>query len=252
MPAPGSFRTLPFTHYKPQFVTAQQKIIIITGASRGIGYDTALQLLKQENTVVVALARDAERLQALRAAAGTDRLQWLVQDITREPGPELLQRLSQYGPISGLINNAGLLINAPFTELTAQNWQDLFAVNVLGPAALIRLLSDHFAPGAHIVNIGSMGGYQGSSKFPGLSGYSAAKAALATLTECLAEEWKERGIRVNCLALGAVQTEMLAAAFPGYEAPLSSDEMAAFLAYFVREGHRYFNGKVLPVSVSTP
>ena len=97
-----------------------------------------------------------------------------------------------------------------------------------------------------------MGGFQGSSKFPGLSAYSASKAALANLTECLAEELKEKNICANCLALGAVQTEMLETAFPGYVAPVKSREMASFIAYFATRGHQFYNGKILPVSVSTP
>ena len=97
-----------------------------------------------------------------------------------------------------------------------------------------------------------MAGFQGSSKFSGLSYYSASKAALASLTECLAEELKEVGIRVNALAIGAVQTEMLAEAFPGYEAPLDPPAMAEFMKWFTLEGATYFNGKILPVSLATP
>ena len=97
-----------------------------------------------------------------------------------------------------------------------------------------------------------MGGFQGSSKFPGLSLYSASKGAVAVLTEAMAEEFKDEGISVNCLALGAVQTEMLEEAFPGYKAPLSADEMGKYIAGFALTGNRYFNGKILPVSVSTP
>ena len=105
---------------------------------------------------------------------------------------------------------------------------------------------------AHIVNIGSMGGFQGSAKFKGLSLYSSSKGALAILSECLAEELKERKIFVNCLALGSAQTEMLSEAFPGYHAPLTAREMAGFVVDFATRGHRWFNGKVLPVAVSTP
>lgn len=97
-----------------------------------------------------------------------------------------------------------------------------------------------------------MGGFQGSAKFAGLSAYSSSKAALSGLTECLAEELKPNGISVNCLAIGAVQTEMLSKAFPGYKAPLSPAEMAGFIQYFALNGHRYFNGKILPVSITTP
>ena len=97
-----------------------------------------------------------------------------------------------------------------------------------------------------------MGGFQGSSKYRGLSYYSAAKAALSCLSECLAEEFREDGIIVNCLALGSVQTEMLEEAFPGYKAPVSAREMAELIADFAVKGSRFFNGKIIPVAFSNP
>jgi NAD(P)-dependent dehydrogenase (short-subunit alcohol dehydrogenase family) len=226
---------------------------LITGASAGIGRATALTLSNIPDVRVLAIARRQERLKQL-ADAGGDRLHYFAADLADAAATrDAIEWLSQYGPIDGLINNAGMLINKPFADLTDQNWESLFAINVLAPARLVRLLLPHFNPaGAHVVNVSSMGGYPGSAKFPGLSAYSATKGALSTLTECLAEELKDRKIFVNCLALGAVQTEMLAQAFPGYKAPLQDHEMADFFAYFVRHGHRFFNGKVLPVSVGTP
>jgi NAD(P)-dependent dehydrogenase (short-subunit alcohol dehydrogenase family) len=104
----------------------------------------------------------------------------------------------------------------------------------------------------HIVNIGSMGGYQGSVKFPGLSAYSASKAALHTLTECLALELNDLEIKVNCLAIGSAQTEMLETAFPGYQSPVMAFEMGKYIADFAITGHRFYNGKVLPVASTTP
>jgi NAD(P)-dependent dehydrogenase (short-subunit alcohol dehydrogenase family) len=106
--------------------------------------------------------------------------------------------------------------------------------------------------GSHIVNISSMGGFQGSSKYKGLSYYSASKSALACLTECLANEFSEYGISVNCLALGSVKTEMLDKAFPGYKAPVDAKEMAEFISDFALTGHKFFNGKILPVAVTNP
>jgi NAD(P)-dependent dehydrogenase (short-subunit alcohol dehydrogenase family) len=97
-----------------------------------------------------------------------------------------------------------------------------------------------------------MGGVQGTVKFPGLSAYSSSKAALAGLTECLAIEFQDKDIAVNCLALGAVQTEMLQEAFPGFKAPVSPDKMAEFIGNFVLTAHHFMNGKVLPISLSTP
>jgi len=106
--------------------------------------------------------------------------------------------------------------------------------------------------GSHIVNISSMGGFQGSAKYAGLSYYSASKAALACLTECLANEFKEYGISMNCLALGSVQTEMFEEAFPGYKAPVDVKQMAEFISGFALTGHKFFNGKILPVAVGNP
>jgi NAD(P)-dependent dehydrogenase (short-subunit alcohol dehydrogenase family) len=139
-----------------------------------------------------------------------------------------------------------------FSALSDEDFDDVFNINVKTVFKLSRALLSYFNTSAHIVNMSSMGGIQGSKKFPGLSLYSASKAAIAVLTEAMAEEFKERHISVNCLAFGAVQTEMFAEAFPGYAAPLQPDEMAGFVADFALNGHRYFNGKVLPVSLSTP
>ena len=105
---------------------------------------------------------------------------------------------------------------------------------------------------AHVVNISSMGGIQGSLKFRGLSAYSSSKGALITLTECLSEELKEEGIRVNCIALGSVETEMFSTAFPGMKASAKADEMGAWVGRFGIEGCIYFNGKTLPISIATP
>jgi NAD(P)-dependent dehydrogenase (short-subunit alcohol dehydrogenase family) len=228
------------------------KNIIITGASRGIGRDTALQLA-QDGHRVLALSRNEDALKALQKEAG-DNLHILPFDITSPDCRPLLEAVEDWGHIDALINNAGYLLNKPFHETTGTDWENVMGVNFYGPARLLQMLRPFLqaADKAHVLNIGSMGGYQGSSKFPGLLAYSVSKAAIATLTECLAEEWKESGVCVNCLALGAVQTEMLAEAFPGMQAPVSSEQMGSFLSYFALQGHYFFNGKVLPVSVSTP
>ena len=97
-----------------------------------------------------------------------------------------------------------------------------------------------------------MGGIQGSMKFAGLSAYSSSKGGVITLSELLAEEYKERGISFNVLALGAVQTEMLEEAFPGYQASLTAIEMANYIFDFTLKGNKYYNGKVLQVTTSNP
>ena len=158
------------------------------------------------------------------------------------------------GKVDALVNNAGQLIRKPFQQISTLEAKGLFDANFFAPAALIRtclpLMMDSELK--HVVNITSMAGYQGSSKFSGLSYYSASKSALGSLTECLAEELKEEGIKVNALAIGSVQTEMLAQAFPGLKAPVDPPRMAEYLNWFILEGAGFFNGKVLPVSLSTP
>jgi len=232
----------------------KQTTILITGASRGIGYDTVLELAKNPTNHVIALSRNEEKLGTLLAATTFNNIQTFPFDLANFEASILSAQLEDIPKIDVLINNAGLLVNRPFEELSLKDWRTIFDINLFGVVELIQNLLPKLiaAQSAHIVNIGSMGGVQGSSKFPGLSAYSASKAALANLTECLAEEFQEKNIKVNCLSLGAIQTEMLAEAFPGYEAPVTSASMATYLAWFALNGHQFHNGKIIPVAISTP
>ena len=221
------------------------KNIVVTGASRGIGRALVDVFLAQGHRVW-ALSRNISELSTLSG------VQAVSLDISKES--DVQQWVASCGNISFdvLVNNAGMLVNKPFAETTADDFEKVYKVNVFGVANLIRNLLPHFSQQAHIVNISSMGGINGTSKFPGLAAYSSSKGALGILTELLAEEFKDRDISVNALALGAVQTEMLAEAFPGYQAPVTADQMAVYIADFALTGHRFYNGKVLPLSSSTP
>lgn len=231
--------------------------IIVTGASRGIGNATVKAFAAMGDHKIIALARNGERLNALKKDCAGINPGAEVVDLAADLGQNefenvLLPVVEKAGGVDVLVNNAGKLINKPFDELNDEDFDELFNINVKSIFKIIKMLKPYFTDGSHIVNISSMGGFQGSSKFPGLSLYSASKGAVAVLTEAMAEEFKDEGISVNCLALGAVQTEMLEEAFPGYKAPLSADEMGKYIAGFALTGNRYFNGKILPVSVSTP
>lgn len=232
--------------------------IVITGASSGIGYEAVLSLIVNTENSVVALARSPDKLQLLSETAlalnPKCNLFTIDFDIIHDDYiDELIPFIKgSIGKADVLINNAGALINKPFEQLTQLDFVGMLQANFLGHVKMIQHMLPLLADGAHIVNIGSMGGYSGSVKFPGLSAYSASKAALATLTECLAIELAGRNIKANCLALGSAQTEMLAKAFPGYQSPLSASDMGKFVADFALTGHKFFNGKVLPVSVTTP
>lgn len=144
------------------------------------------------------------------------------------------------------------MVNKPFSELSLEDFKQSYDVNVFGVFSLTQAVLPFFKKSSHVVNISSMGGVQGSAKFPGLAAYSSSKGALITLTELLAEEFKQTGPSFNVLALGAVQTEMLEEAFPGYKAPLTATQMAQYIIDFSLTGNTFYNGKVLEVSSSTP
>ena len=221
--------------------------VVITGASRGIGYEL-VKLFLADGHRVLAISRNEEKLNTLERKGASV----LAFDLSLESYEPIISAVSAFGHIDVLINNAGALVNKPFRELTNDDIKYVYNVNVFSIIKLTRDLMPSFSGDAHIINISSVGGVQGSVKFPGLSVYSSSKGALTIITECLAEEFKETSYRFNTLALGAVQTEMLEEAFPGYKADVSPIQMANFIFKFAVEDGKLFNGKTVTVSSSTP
>jgi len=232
--------------------------IIITGAGRGIGYETTRHFYNQKGNFIIAVSRDICALQKLSESGSGKKndsyLYPIMLDLSKKDFEiELFKNvLNRFNKIDILVNNAGVLVNKPIEGLDTADFEKIFSVNVKTPFVLIKALLPHFNNPSHIVNIGSMGGFQGSAKFKGLSLYSASKGALAILTECMAEEFKDRGIHVNCIAPGSVQTEMIAEAFPGFKTPVTAEEMGGFIADFACNGYKVMNGKIIPVSISVP
>ncbi len=223
------------------------KNIIITGTSRGIGYELALKFA-QSGHQVLAVSRNIPQ-----ALMENPNITCLSVDLSLEPEIQKIgDVLSQWKKVDAIIHNAGALVLKPFSETSLEDFQRIYSVNVFAVASLTKMALPYLVKGSHVVTISSMGGIQGSMKFAGLSAYSSSKGAVITLSELLAEEYREHGISFNVLALGSVQTEMLSEAFPGYIAPLSADEMANYICDFTLNGNRFFNGKVLQVSLSTP
>lgn len=223
--------------------------IIITGSSRGIGYQLA-KLMADEGHQVLALSRNNESI----AALGHKNITGLSFDLANLEDYIKLDSFldGHWDTVDVLINNAGRLLNRPFMDTTLKEFEAVYQVNVFGVARITKRILPLMPKTGHVVNISSMGGVQGSVKFPGLSAYSSSKGAVITMTELWAEEFKETGPSFNVLALGAVQTEMLEEAFPGYVAPNSAAEMAAYIKDFALNGHKFYNGKLLQVSNSTP
>jgi len=226
------------------------KNIVITGTSRGIGFEL-VSILSKMGHRVLALSRNEKPVKDLKL----DNVHAFPFDITKE---DSLIKAESYisqnwdSKIDVLINNAGALLNKPFKDSNYEDFRKVYEVNIFGVAEITRKLLPFMNNGSHVLSISSMGGIQGSMKFPGLAAYSSSKAAVLTLTELLAEEFKENGPSFNAMALGAVQTEMLEEAFPGYKAPVTAEEMAQYIADFSLNGQKFYNGKILQVSNSTP
>jgi NAD(P)-dependent dehydrogenase (short-subunit alcohol dehydrogenase family) len=234
--------------------------VLITGAGRGIGYQAALALSAERGTKVLAVSRSEANLNKLKEQAldkNGAKIIPVLFDLETGNLDELAARVErECGTLDVLINNAAGIVVKPFAELAEEDFVKIYWLNVIRVASLTRkmlpLMKRKGPEKSHVLNISSMGGFQGAAKFAGLSAYSSSKAALCGLTECMAEELKEMYIAVNCLCLGAVQTEMLQEAFPGYEAPVTPLQMGHYIAGFALKGHAFFNGKILPVSLSTP
>lgn len=233
-----------------------QRLIVVTGASSGVGRALARALAMEHGCEVIAVARKAALLQELsmECANGNGKIVPLPLDLEQDDAVPQVVRAVEGRGLHGLAHVAGLFIKRPLGEWTADDARRLFHLNTTVPLLLTQALVSLLGgmPPGHVLNIGSMGGFQGSVKFPGLAAYSASKAALASLTECLAEELKGQGVHCNCVCLGAVDTAMLRAAFPEYQAPVGPEEVGSWLARFLLEGHKFFNGKVLPFASTTP
>ena len=224
------------------------KNIIITGTSRGIGFELAMQFANAGHNVL-AISRKIP--QTLLENKNITCLSVDLSDATEIKKVE--DFLSHtWKKVDILIHNAGSLVFKPFSETSTEDFENIYKVNVFAVANLTRICVPYLQKGSHVVTISSIGGIQGSLKFAGLSAYSSSKGAVITLSELLAEEYKEKGISFNVLALGAVQTEMLQEAFPGYQAPISAEEMANYIFDFALTGNKYYNGKVLEVSSTNP
>jgi len=224
------------------------KNIIVTGTSRGIGYELALKFAEAGHQVL-AISRKIPQ-----ALLEHQNITCLSVDLADETALDQVDNFlsSTWKRVDAVVHNAGALLLKPFAETTQADFESIYKVNVFAVANLTRICIPYLEKGSHVVTISSIGGVRGSLKFAGLAAYSSSKGAVITLSELLAEEYKEKGISFNVLALGSVQTEMLNEAFPGYQAPISAEGMATYIYDFTLNGNKYFNGKVLEVSSTNP
>jgi short-subunit dehydrogenase len=222
------------------------KTVIITGAGKGLGFETTKSILANlPDFKVIAISRNTNQLKKIEGR----NLQIITADLTSQMNAVLMEIGDQ--KIDGLLNNAGVIIKNDIRELSYSNFETIFKTNVFVPFDLSVKLTPNFNKGAHILNIGSMGGFENTIKFPQMAFYSSSKSALHCLSQCLSLEFSSLEVRVNCLAIGAAETEMVKIAFPDFKAPITAQTMAEFMAWFLINGHKFMNGQIIPVALGT-
>ena len=188
----------------------ENKVGIITGAGSGIGLATAKVLGREGARVVIAdLSKEKAQLAAAETTdAGAPEAMGLACDVSRESDvvTTVQTTLDRFGRLDILVNNAGLMIFKPLEEQTGDDWIRMLGVDLLGAFYFIKQAFLRMKHGGSIVNVSSIHAVETT---PLVSAYAAAKAALLSLTRSASLEGKSRGIRVNAILPGAVNTPML-------------------------------------------
>jgi NAD(P)-dependent dehydrogenase (short-subunit alcohol dehydrogenase family) len=225
------------------------RIAIVTGASSGIGRATA-EMLAARGARVVVFARSAERLREL-AARHEERMLAVAGDVADAKSVEKLfaRCEARFGACDLLVNNAGMIDPKPLVATSPRDWDRMFAVNVRGAyLATRRALPSMLAKRAGtIVNVASISGVIGPEKFPGWVSYCASKGAMISMTEALAVEVKEQGVRVNCVSPGSVDTKMWDEASGGAPANMTAEEVAEVILFLASDASRPMNGQNVDV-----
>ena len=235
-----------------------KKAAFITGSSRGIGAAVARRLAEEGYPVAIHCRENLEQARALAAQLhARGRAAVAVQGDVADRAAitaAIRQAEAALGPIEILVNSAGFARQEQFQDISPETWRRMFAVHVDGPFHAIQAVLPHMLRekrGA-IGNLSSIWGLRGASCEVA---YAAAKAAVIGLTRSLAAELGPSGIRVNCVAPGVIATDMTAPLGPDTLTQLAEDtplgrlgtpeDIAAAVAFFVREESAFLTGQVL-------
>lgn len=227
-------------------VPVKSGAVLITGGGSGIGAACAAEFLRRGRGVVV-VGRRAARLKAVKGALA------LAGDV----GDEAFARRAfaaarrRFGSVDVLVNNAALLVKKSFLDTSAAEWDAVMRTNLRGPFLFSREFLRAAKPGRAIVHIGSLGGVQGTEKFPGLSAYTVSKYGISGLTAALAVEARPLGVAVFCVAPGAVDTAMLREAAPGMKAGAVPADVARVVADLAESARPdLLSGAVIPLDTN--
>jgi NAD(P)-dependent dehydrogenase (short-subunit alcohol dehydrogenase family) len=224
-------------------------IAVVTGASSGIGR-AAVERLINAGCSIAAFARTAAPLEEL-ASGNPAQVIAVSGDVTDENDVERLFASveKRFGPVDLVVNSAGTIDPAPLVDTTLERWEKMFAVNVHGSFLTCRRALPSMLERRHgtIVNIASISGIPGPTKFPGFVSYCASKGAVISMTEALAVEVGPHGVRVNCISPGSVDTPMWAEASGGAAAAMTPDEIAETIVFLASDRSRPMNGQNLHV-----
>jgi NAD(P)-dependent dehydrogenase (short-subunit alcohol dehydrogenase family) len=241
----------------------RDRVAIVTGGTRGIGRAIAEGFVCGGAKVVVgsrkpeACAETEAHLRALAAGSGGDAVALSAHMGELEATTALVERaVDAFGGVDIIVNNAANALTQPLGAFTAEAWQKSFDVNLRGPVFLIQAALPHLERSEHasIVNVISAGAFLFSAN---VAMYGAAKAALMSFTRSMAADFAPRGIRVNALAPGTVDTDMVRANTPEAQKSMANasfmrraaraDEMVGPVLYLASDAASFMTGQVLLV-----
>ncbi len=231
------------------------RVAIVTGAASGIGLATATRLAREGARVVIADV-DAQALQTAQARFSDAGLQALTQrcNVANEDDVHATVHaaLDHFGRLDVLVNNAAVMTFAPIVDLAPADWRRVLDINLTGPFLLMRAALTHMGRGGAVVNVSSIHAVETTAN---VAPYAASKAALIALTHVGAIEARPRGVRVNAVLPGAVDTPMLwhnpnvqSGAEQIDRAVLGEPpDLAAAIAFLASDDAHFVNGAALPV-----
>ena len=228
------------------------KVAVVTGGTRGIGAAISKGLKEAGHTVAATYAGNVEKAEAFKAETGIHVYQWDVAD-EAACRDGLAKVEAELGPVEILVNNAGITRDGMFHKMSLDQWRAVLSTNLDSMFTMTRPVIDGMRSRGfgRIINISSINGQKGQM---GQTNYSAAKAGVIGFTKALAQENAFKGITVNCICPGYIDTDMVAAVPPDVLAGIikgipvgrlgKAEEIAALVAFLASDQAGFFTGAV--------